>query len=53
MDLNCKLPDEVARRLSDQLGQDETIRYALASDLTLERQFGHSYIVVTDTKVAA
>ena len=53
MDLDCKLPDDVARRLSDRLGHDETIRYALASDLTLERQFGPSYMVVTDTKVAA
>jgi len=52
MELNSKLPNDIAGELSDHLGPDEAIRYSLASDLTLGRQFGQSYIVVTDTKVA-
>ena len=52
MELNSKLPNDIARELSDHLGPDEAIRYSLASDLTLGRQFGQSYIVLTDTKVA-
>ncbi|MHC4480476.1 MAG: ABC transporter ATP-binding protein [Planctomycetota bacterium] len=52
MDLNRKLPEEIAERLREQLGPDEQIRYCLASDLTLERHFGEAYIAVTDRKVA-
>ena len=52
MQLNCTLPDAIRDKLTGLAGPGETIRYSLASDLTLGRQFGESYIVVTDTKVA-
>jgi len=52
MELNSKLPDDVARKLLERIGPDDPIRYSLASDLTLGRQFGKSYIVVTGTKIA-
>lgn len=52
MKLDHKLPDKEAKRLAELIGQDETVRYSLASDLTLDRRFGKSYIVVTDRQIA-
>ena len=48
--LTQELPENIERRVREKIGE-EAIRYSLASDLTLSRQFGASYIVVTDTKV--
>ena len=50
MKLNASLPDREAKCLASELGKDEKIRYCLASDLTLDRQFGKSYLVVTDAR---
>ncbi|MGD2175508.1 MAG: ABC transporter ATP-binding protein [Candidatus Brocadiaceae bacterium] len=52
MYLNCKLPEEVADRLRDQLGDEQPIRYCVGSDLTFERHFGASYLAVTDSQLA-
>ena len=51
MDLKCVLPGDIERKMSTVIGGEE-ILYSLASDLTLDREFGKSYIVVTRSTVA-
>jgi len=47
MDLRCQLPEQVRQRLEQRLGSGEDILHCLASDLTLSRKFGPSYIAVS------
>ncbi|HUU69533.1 MAG TPA: ABC transporter ATP-binding protein [Planctomycetota bacterium] len=51
MHLNSPLPSEVSSRIQSLLRTEETVRFSLASDLTLDRKFGSSYIAVTDNHV--
>lgn len=53
MNLHCRLPDPVRAALADRLGLRGTPRYAAESDLTLDRRFGQSYLVVADGHIAA
>jgi hypothetical protein len=43
MNLNCKLPEAVSRRVAEHSGDISPPRYAIASDLTRERRYGRSY----------
>jgi len=52
MKLDCKLPEDAARRLARHLGGPVEPRYCVAGDLTLGRRYGHSYLVVSDSLVA-
>ena len=49
--LKCNLPAEILQKVLGLLPHGERVRYSLASDLTLDRRFGQSYIVVGDTRV--
>ena len=51
MKLNTKFPVSEMQKLGELVGKDESIRYALASDLTLDRRFGQSFIAVTDKRI--
>jgi len=51
MQLNSPLPAEVSSRIQDLLRPGEKVRFSLASDLTLDRTFGSSYVAVTDHHV--
>ena len=51
MDLNCALPDDVSRELADVLGRHGEARYAVASDLTLRREYGTTYLAVGDGRI--
>jgi len=53
MELMCDVPDGIAERIAERVGYAGEPRYAVAGDLTLRRQYGHSYLVVTDEHVAA
>jgi hypothetical protein len=48
MNLNHDLPDSVARALERQLPRSGKPRYALPSDLTLDRRYGESWLIVAD-----
>jgi len=50
--LDGSLPDEVLSILSPHMEKDEKILYAQHSDLTLDRRFGRTYLVVTKSRVA-
>ena len=52
MKLECKLPEDAAQRLARHLGGPVEPRYCVASDLTLGRRYGHSYLVVSDGRVS-
>jgi len=47
MHLKCSLPQSIRDAISRQLGDGEEIRYAVKSDLTPDRRFGTSYLIVT------
>lgn len=51
MKLNDRLPKELYDALELKRGDGEWIRYSLQSDLTLGRQYGESYVVVTDRRI--
>lgn len=51
MHLHDTLNKTLESRLGERLAAGETIRYCLRSDLSLERQFGCSYLVATDTRL--
>jgi ATP-binding cassette subfamily B protein len=50
--LNGSLPDDVLKVLSPHIEKDEKILYAQGSDLTPDRRFGETYLVVTRSRVA-
>ena len=52
MQLTCKLPAEAGERMARLIPSGEAIRFSLASDLTLDRTFGPSYVAVTEKRVA-
>ena len=52
MNINHTLPESVLASLSRQIGSDGGVRYAVKSDLTSDRRFGATYLIVTDTHVA-
>ena len=52
MELNYPLPESAARRLARHIGDDGARRYCVASDLTRNRRYGRSYLVVSDRHVA-
>jgi ATP-binding cassette subfamily B protein len=52
----CKVPGHVSRILEERFKQDNAAfqpRYALCSDLTLDRKFGISCLVVSDGRIAS
>ena len=51
MKLHDPLPKELEGVLTAHLAGDESIRYCLRSDLTLNRRFGGSYLIVTNQRV--
>lgn len=51
MSFNCALPDKVKEILKTEGKSNGEIRYAVQSDLALNRQFGTSYLIVTDQQV--
>jgi len=53
MNLNQELPQSAAQVLSDLTGHDGAPRFAAASDLTLDRRYGQSYLAVMDGHVAS
>ena len=50
--LDGRLPDEVLKLLSPEIGKDEKILYSQGSDLTLDRRFGETYLVITTARLA-
>jgi len=50
--LDGKLPEEVLKLLSPHIEKDEKILYSQGSDLSPDRRFGESYLVITNTRVA-
>jgi len=50
--LDGKLPDEVLKHLSPHIEKDEKILYSQGSDLTLDRRFGETYLVITTARLA-
>lgn len=51
MNVNVRLPEPVARALAAHMDITGAPDYCVASDLTLDRRFGASYLVVADGKV--
>jgi len=51
MKLNDPVPEALHEQLKDRLGGDERILHSLRSDLTVDRRYGPSYLVVTDGRV--
>ena len=51
MKLNDKLPKKHQVALSKLIGSNEIIRFSLVSDLTIDRNFGENYVVVTSNKI--
>ncbi len=51
MKLNDTLPKEYSQTLSRLIKDGEQVRFTLASDLTVDRHFGRSFVVVTDARV--
>jgi len=52
MQFNGRIPAAIAEKFARVIPAGEEIRISMASDLTLDRQFGESYIAVTDKRVA-
>ena len=52
MKLNDPVPEKLRDALRAALDGDENVLYSVRSDLTLDRRFGESCIVVTAAKVA-
>ena len=52
MDLRTPLPQSVLDSLSERLGRDERVNYALKTDLTPDRRFGAGYLIVTQRHIA-
>ena len=52
VNLKCSLPDSVLAGLSAQLGPGQEVRYAVQADLTAERHYGTSYLIVTGSHIA-
>jgi ATP-binding cassette subfamily B protein len=52
MQLNDRLPKDLYDALELRRHDGEWIRHSLRSDLTLNRQYGESYLVVTDRRIA-
>lgn len=53
VNLKCDLPASVRQSLAIQLGPDSQVEYAVESDLTQERHYGTSYVIVTATHLVA
>ncbi len=51
MKLRDRLPENLKELLERRLRSGETLRYCLASDLTVDRVFGHSYLACTTERV--
>jgi ATP-binding cassette subfamily B protein len=52
VDLNAQLPEAVRDSMRSRPGGLGEVKFALATDLTVERQYGRSYLIVTDGHVA-
>jgi ATP-binding cassette subfamily B protein len=50
--LQDPLPRGVREALAAAIRPDETVRFTLRSDLTLDRRYGESYIAATDARLA-
>ena len=46
------MPPSVIQSLARRSGSDGEVRFALKSDLTVDRRYGPAYVIVTDTHVA-
>jgi len=51
MELNSALPDRETQALAAAIEPGEKVLYCQESDLTLDRRFGYTYVVVTDARV--
>jgi len=51
MKLNDRLPQVLEEMLSATLSADEQVRFSLKSDLTLDRRYGDTYLVVTSKRI--
>jgi len=52
MNLNCTLPSRASQCINEHITKDASPRYCVASDLTLDHQYGQSYLVILQDHVA-